>query len=56
MEDKIDEILEMIEYILKADPRDFHNRKCEYGWLFDRIAQVYKKVRQLEYLYLEQKK
>ena len=49
MSEKIDEILEMLEHILECDPRNFHNRECENGWIFDRIAQIYKKVRELEY-------
>ena len=37
----------MLEYILECDPRNFNNREHEYGWLFDRVAQIYKKVREL---------
>ena len=48
MKEKIDEIEQMLEHILENDPRTFKDRECENGWLFDRVYQVLKKVKELE--------
>lgn len=44
----IDDVIQKLEYIMESDPRTFSNPKCEYGWMFHRINEAIKMLKEIE--------
>ena len=40
MEDKTDKAMEILEYIMEADPRTISNPDCENAWIFDKVHEA----------------
>lgn len=47
LSEKLNSIIEKMQYILEGDPRTLSNRECENGWVF---SSVYKCLKQLKLL------
>lgn len=44
----IDDVIQKLEYILEGDPRTFSNPECEYGWVFNRVNEAIKMLKEIE--------
>lgn len=44
----IDDVIQKLEYIMESDPRTFSNPECEYGWVFHRINEAIKMLKEIE--------
>lgn len=44
----IDDVILKLEYIMEGDPRTFSNPECEYEWVFHRINEVIKMLKEIE--------
>lgn len=44
----IDDVIQKLEYILEGDPRTFSNPECEYGWIFNRVNEAIKMLKEIE--------
>lgn len=44
---RLDGLEHSMECLLESDPRSFTNRECENGWLFDRIIEWRKVIREV---------
>lgn len=42
----IDQSIIILEHILESDPRTFKNQDCENAWLFDRVYDALKLLKQ----------
>lgn len=44
----IDDAIQNLEYIMEADPRTFSNPNCEYDWVFHKVNETIKILREIE--------
>lgn len=44
----IDDVIQKLEYIMESDPRTFSNPECEYGWMFHRVNEAIKMLKEIE--------
>ena len=44
---RLDRLEHGMECLLESDPRTFTNRECENGWIFDRIIEWRKVIREV---------
>lgn len=44
----IDDVIQKLEYIMESDPRTFSNPECEYEWMFHKINEAIKMLKEIE--------